>query len=261
MNYLDKILLHKRSELAARKAAVPLPRVCAEAESSPNPLDFCAAVKRPPGLQPRLIAEVKCASPSRGLLTPNFDPIHLAEIYRTNGAAAISVLTDEHFFRGSLDHLRRIAALERRIPVLRKDFILEEYQLYEARAAGASAVLLIVAAMERARLRLLRELSKELGLAALIEVHSQAEVETALEAGARLIGINHRNLDTFEIDLKTSFKLRPQIPNEVTVVAESGIHTRADVDFLATVGVDAILVGEALVTALDIAATTRELAG
>ncbi len=261
MSRLDAILAHKRVELVERMAAVPLRQVRGAAENGPAPLDFCAALRRPPEASPRLIAEVKCASPSRGVLVEDFDPLGLAEVYRANGAAAVSVLTDEHFFRGSLEYLREIAALEPRLPVLRKDFILEEYQLYEARAAGASAVLLIVAALKSDRLRALHALCGELGLAALVEVHAFVEVEAALAAGARLVGINNRDLSTFNVSLETTLRLRSAIPEGVVVVAESGIHRRADVDYLAEAGVDAILVGEALVTAADVAAKVQELSG
>ncbi len=261
MSRLDEILIHKRVELAERMAAVPLEQVRAAAEAGLTPLDFCAALRRPAGARPRLIAEVKCASPSRGLLVADFDPLGLAATYCANGAAAISVLTDERFFRGSLEHLRQVAALLPRLPVLRKDFILEEYQLYEARAAGASAVLLIVAALAPARLRVLQAACDRLGLAALVEVHAEDEVEAALASGARLVGINNRDLGTFQVKLETSLCLRPLIPAGVMVVAESGIHKRADVDCLAAAGVDAVLVGEALVTAGDVAAKVRELAG
>jgi indole-3-glycerol phosphate synthase len=260
MSHLDEILAHKRGELAARMRETPLAEVQAEAALAAPPPDFLAAVRRPPGESPRLIAEIKCASPSKGLLVQDFDPLRLARAYCENGAAAISVLTDEHFFHGHLEHLRQVAALEPRMPVLRKDFILEEYQLYEARAAGASAVLLIAAALPPERLRTLRELAEALGMAALVEAHDRPELEAALEAGARLVGINNRDLHTFNTTLETTLRLRPLVPPGVVVVAESGIHDRADVECLAQAGVDALLVGEALVTAADTAAKVRELA-
>jgi indole-3-glycerol phosphate synthase len=261
MSHLDEILAHKRGELAARMRETTLAEVQAEAARAALPPDFLAAVHRPPGAFPRLIAEIKCASPSKGVLVKDFNPLRLARAYRENGATAISVLTDEHFFHGHLEHLRLVAALEPRLPVLRKDFILEEYPLYEARAAGAAAVLLIAAALPPARLRALRELAEELGLTALVEAHDQPELEAALEAGARLVGINNRDLHTFTTRLETTLRLRPLVPPGVVVVAESGIHNRADVDYLAQAGVDALLVGEALVTAPDTAAKVRELAG
>lgn len=261
MSLLDEIFAHKRAELVERLASAPLAAVRAAAESAPPAPDFVAAVRRPAGAPPRLIAEIKRASPSKGLLAGDFDPQRLARIYRENGAAAISVLTDGRYFRGSLEHLRQVAALQPRLPVLRKDFILDEYQVYEARAAGAGAVLLIAAQLPTGRLRELRSLAEALGMAALVEAHSASEVEAALQSGAGLVGINNRDLHTFTVDLETTLRLRPLIPAGVVVVAESGIRSRADVTRLADAGVDALLVGEALVTAPDTAARVRELAG
>jgi indole-3-glycerol phosphate synthase len=261
MSRLDEILTHKRAELAVRMQEKPLAAIRAAAEASPLPQDALAALHRKEGQRPSLIAEVKGASPSRGVLVQDFNPLQLACVYRDNGAAAISVLTDEHFFHGSLAYLEQIAALQPRIPALRKDFILEEYQLYEARAAGASAALLIVAALSPQRLNSLRALCESLGMAALIETHKAEEVQIALDAGAKLLGINNRDLGTFQVNLETTLRLRPLVPQGIVLVAESGIHTRADVDHLADAGLDAILVGEALVTAADVAAKVCELAG
>jgi indole-3-glycerol phosphate synthase len=262
MSRLDEILAHKRAELAARKESISLSAMRAAAENAPSPLDFKAAIRRPPHARPRLIAEIKRASPSRGLLArADFDPLRLAQAYRDNGASAFSVLTDERFFGGSLEHLRQVAALQPRLPALRKDFILEEVQIYEARSAGASAILLIVACLERSQLRDFSDLAESLGMTALVEVHNLAELEVALLAGAQVVGINNRDLRTFEVHLETTLRLRPQIPPEAVVVAESGIHTRADADRLAEAGVDALLVGEALVVARDTAAKVRELVG
>ncbi|MBI9049216.1 MAG: indole-3-glycerol phosphate synthase TrpC [Anaerolineaceae bacterium] len=261
MSRLTEILDHKKIELAERMRIIPLAEVRIAAENSVHPLDFQAALKCQTGQCPRLIAEVKCASPSRGVLVKDFDHLKLAEVYRANGAAAISVLTDEKFFCGKLQYLKDIAALRPRIPVLRKDFILDEYQLYEARAAGASAVLLIVAALDPVQVRDLRESCEALGMHALIEAHAVDEVQIALDAGAKVLGINNRDLVTFNVNLETSLQLRGMIPKGVVVVAESGIFTKADVDKLALADVDAILVGEALVTAADTAQKVRELAG
>jgi indole-3-glycerol phosphate synthase len=260
MTILDEIFTHTQEEVAARQGAVPLPAVRACAEGAIPPLDFVAALR---GARPRpaLIAEVKRASPSRGLLAPDFDPLRLARIYAENGAAAISVLTDERYFGGSLDDLRQIAGCRPRPPLLRKDFIGEPYQVYEARAAGADALLLIVALLSPAQLGSLQLLAEELGMAALVEVHNRVELEIALHCRARLIGINNRDLGDFSVDLGTTLRLRPYIPAGVCVVAESGIHAPADVARLAAAGVDAILVGEALVTAPDVAIAVRSLAG
>ena len=207
---------------------------------------------------PRLIAEVKYRSPSKGILCPDFDHLGLARTYAKNGAAAISILTDEKYFGGSLDYLRKIAALTLGIPLLRKDFIFDHYQLLEARAAGASAVLLIVAMLKPEQLRDLLTAARELGLEALVETHTSDEVEEALEVGARVIGVNNRDLHTFNVSLETSLQLRPQIPSDVVMVAESGIHTTDDIARLAAAGVDAMLIGEGLVTALDVGAKVRE---
>lgn len=262
MSRLEAILAHKRAELAARRESTSLAAMRAAAEKAPPPLDFKAAIRRPLHARPRLIAEIKRASPSRGLLAgADFDPLRLAQAYRDNGASAFSVLTDEHFFGGSLEHLRLVAALQPPLPVLRKDFILEEGQIYEARMAGASAILLIVACLECSQLRDFSSLAGALGMTALVEVHNLPELEVALQAGAQVIGINNRDLRTFEVHLETTLRLRPHIPPGVVVVAESGIHTRTDADMLAEAGVDALLVGEALVVAQDTAAKVRELVG
>ena len=251
MTILDEIFAHKRQETAQQKALLPFASLRRLAEAAGRPLDFVAGLHLAKTVygSPALIAEVKKASPSRGLLLADFDPRRLADVYRRNGAAAISVLTDEKYFQGSLDCLCQIAALEPRLPLLRKDFICDPYQIYEARAAGADAVLLIVAELEPSQLSELSALAKELGMAALVEVHCESELQEALDCGARLVGINNRDLRTFTVDLQTTLRLRKNVPPEVCLVAESGIHTSQDVRRLAEAGVDAILVGEALVTA------------
>lgn len=207
-----------------------------------------------------LIAEIKRASPSRGWLRPDLDPAALAQAYAQSGAAAISVLTEPAFFRGSLADLASVrGAVE--LPVLCKDFILDPYQVYEARAWGADAILLIVAALGLPELKALLELARGLGMSALVEVHQAEEVERALAAGASLIGINNRNLVDFGVDLNTSLRLRPLIPPDIPVVSESGIRTAQDVQHLKAAGVNAILVGEALVTSPDPGAKIKELLG
>jgi indole-3-glycerol phosphate synthase len=254
---LDEILHWKRGEIERCRAAVPLEAVQAESERAPAPRDFEAALRRA-GIS--LIAEVKRASPSKGLLRPDLDPGALAREYETGGAAAISVLTDEHFFQGGLDHL---CAVRQRVnlPVLRKDFILDPYQVYQARAAGADAILLIAAALSDDALHSLHRLAAELGLAALVEVRSAAEVVRALKVGPRIVGVNNRDLHTFELDLETTARLRPLVPAEVILVSESGVHSRADVARLESIGADAILIGEALVRAQNVGAKIRELMG
>jgi indole-3-glycerol phosphate synthase len=211
-----------------------------------------------------LIAELKRASPSKGLLAPHLDLFQVADIYAQNGAAAISVLTDEKFFMGKLETLRELRFTRRsQLPLLRKDFILDEVQLYESRANGADAVLLIAAALpDDQHFADLHALALALGLTPLVEVHDEAETERALKLNdVRLIGINNRNLTTFDVTLETTERLSPMIPAETRLVAESGIFTAQDVERLAQANVDAILVGEALVTSEDIGAKVRELSG
>jgi len=267
MNKLDEIFAHKREEVARQKAAVPLAEIRTQAAAAPPPRDIVAALRGAPS-RPALIAEIKRGSPSRGLLAPDFDPLRLARIYAENGATAISVLTDERYFGGSLDHLRAVAGLGLNLPLLRKDFLCDPYQVYQARAAGADAVLLIVAALAPIMLTGLHGLACSLGMAALVEVHSIAELDAALAIEPALVGINNRDLHDFTISLETTARLALRVPADVCVVAESGIHTPEDVARLREIprpggqrGVNAILVGEALVTAPDVGAKVRALVG
>ncbi|MFB3052753.1 MAG: indole-3-glycerol phosphate synthase TrpC [Dehalococcoidia bacterium] len=254
---LDRIVADKREELAAAQRYVPFADLKARLPQAPPPRPFAEALRDD---SIRLIAEVKKASPSRGLLREQFDPLALARAYAEGGAAAVSVLTDERHFQGSLDHLTSIRdALPQGPPLLRKDFLFDHYQLYEARVHGADAVLLIAAILNPALLAQLIGLVKALDMDALVEVHDELELERALMASADLIGVNNRDLRTFEVDLATTERLRPLIPAEVTVVAESGILTRADIQRLQALDVHAVLIGEALVTAPDPAAKIREL--
>ncbi|OLB01576.1 MAG: hypothetical protein AUH09_01080 [Candidatus Rokubacteria bacterium 13_2_20CM_70_12] len=257
MSILEDIVRDKRVEVARRKAETPraaLERRCAGLAA---PRDFEAAL-RPLRGAVRLIAEVKKASPSRGVLAPDLDPQALARTYAAGGAHAISVLTDEKYFQGSLDLLGRIrGAVE--VPLLRKDFTIDEYQLWEARAAGADAVLLIIAILEPPHLRDLGAAAKGLGLAALVECHTAAEVDAALAADARIIGINNRDLRTFETRIETTLELLPRIPPGPIVVSESGFVDGAQVRRVVAAGAHAILVGEGLVTACDVRARIREL--
>ncbi len=267
MSILAEIIEHKKTELAALDS-----RVLREAaEASPAPRNFLSALLPllpgdGPGVRSEvsLIAELKRASPSKGILAPHLDLFDVAEIYARNGASAISVLTDEKFFLGKLESLYDLRFTRKsELPLLRKDFIIDEAQLYESRANGADAVLLIAAALpDDQHFADLHALALELGLAPLVEVHNEAEVERALKLDdIRLIGINNRDLTTFEVSLKTTERLRPLIPADIAVVAESGIFTAQDVQRLAKADVDAILVGEALVTSEDIGAKVRELSG
>lgn len=257
---LDEIMAHKRQELEERRRAVPLVELRARGTDQPLPLDFAAAL-REEGV--RLIAEVKRASPSKGVLCEDFDLERLAVTYAVNGAAAISVLTDAKFFQGELQHLSRAKSAIRNsqieIPFLRKDFIFDPYQVYEARAYGADAVLLIVAALSLGELDVLYRLIRELRMDALVEVHNEAELRKAMMISPRIIGVNNRDLRTLQVDLETTARLCSLVPEHVILVSESGIHTAEDVRRLADMGADAVLVGEALVTASDTAAKAREL--
>jgi indole-3-glycerol phosphate synthase len=254
---LDDIMADVRLELEKRKQKVPLEEIRRSALKQRAALDFASALR---GDGVRLIAEVKKASPSRGLIRADFRPVEIARIYATGGAAAISVLTEPNFFRGNLDYLRDIKnALGNKVPLLRKDFINDPYQVYEARAYSADAILLIAAMLDRDELEKLLSLSHELGMKCLVEVHNEAELEIALESGAKIIGINNRDLYTFKVDIDTTRRLKPLIPDDRTVVSESGIRDRADIEKLEKWGINAVLIGEALMAADDIAARMREL--
>lgn len=267
MSILAEIMVHKKIEIAALDAR-SLRRA---AQGSPAPRDFLGALSPLPSGERqrrrtgvRLIAELKRASPSKGILARHLNLFQVAEIYAQNGASAISVLTDEKFFLGKLETLRELRFARRLgLPLLRKDFIIDEVQIYESRANGADAILLIAAALtDDQRFADLHALALELGLTPLAEVHDEAETERVLRLkDVRLIGINNRNLATFEVSLETTERIRPMIPESITVIAESGIFTANDVERLAKAKVDAILVGEALVTAPDIAVKVRELSG
>ena len=256
---LDEIVAAKKTELASQKKAAPLESLLEQISDQPAPIDFVGALR---GDSIRLIAEVKKASPSRGLLCPDFDPVRLADTYTSHGAAAISVLTDPRF-QGELVHLSRIkkSGASRQAPVLRKDFIFDPYQVHEARAAGADALLLIVAILTPAQLSELLALSQRLAMRCLVEVHDESELDLALGAGAEVIGINNRDLRTFQTDLSITMNLAPRIPTGRILVSESGINSQDHLGQLAAVGVNAVLVGEALVTAADVAAKVRELSG
>ena len=228
------------------------------ARDAPEPRDFQGALELPKTVS--LIAEVKRRSPGAGAIRPDLDPVSLAARYREAGASALSVLTDWEYFGGSLDDLAAVRAGVG-LPVLRKDFLLVEDQVWEARAAGADAILLIVRILEDAPLRELRLLAEELGMAALVEVHDADELERALRSGVRILGINNRNLRTFETRLETTLGLLESVPKSVTLVSESGIRRSADVSRLGDAGVDAVLVGEALLRAPDPKVKAKELAG
>ena len=256
---LDEIVAAKRGELADARRAAPLADLARAAARLARPLNLSGALL---GGGVRLIAEVKKASPSRGLLSPDFDPERLAATYVANGAAAVSCLTDPRF-QGELAHLAAIkeSGASGRAPVLRKDFIFDPYQVYEARAAGADGILLIVAILEPPLLTELLAAAQSLWMQCLVEVHDERELETALSAGSEIIGINNRDLHTFATDLAVTGRLAPLVPRGRVIVSESGIFTRDDLRRLQRLRVNAALVGEALVTAPDTAAKVRELAG
>jgi indole-3-glycerol phosphate synthase len=264
MSILETILSRTRSDLADRRMRVPLAEIQARCRDRAPARDFRRALRREAGQGTRrrgalrVIAEIKQASPSRGVIRPGFDPVALARAYGAAGAQAISVLTDAPFFQGSLDHLAAVRdAVE--VPLLRKDFHVDSYQLWEARAVGADAVLLIVAALPAGQLQDLLGLSRELGLAALAEVHTRAELEVAMASGADLIGINNRDLQRFVVSLETTFALLPLVPDAAVLVSESGITEPAQVARLTAAGADAILVGEGLLRHPDVGAALRRL--
>ena len=252
---LDEIMAFHRENLPKIKREVPLENVRALAQTAVPPLDFYAALKVP-GVS--LIAECKKASPSKGLMVPNYDPVKLATTYVKAGARAISVLTDGRHFQGSLSDLRDVKeAIGSKAPVLRKDFVFDPYQIYEARAAGADAILLIAAVLSDADVKSLMALTHKLGMNALVEVHTEEELERMLAIGPRIIGVNNRNLQTFEVDFANTARLRQMIPDDVVVVGESGLKTAVDVREMLKIGVDAILVGETLVKSKDTYQTAK----
>jgi indole-3-glycerol phosphate synthase len=244
---LDKILDHKVEEIEERKKNVSQERFEEAVKLVTPPRDLLGALRHDANIV-ALIAEVKHASPSKGVLIEPFEPVTLGRTYAKYGAAAISVLTDEVFFRGSLEDMTNVRnAVD--VPVLRKDFIIDPYQVYEGRAAGADAILLIVAALEDGQLAELNGLIQKLGMVALVEVHNELELERALRLNPSLVGINNRNLKTFQVDIRITGRLAKQVPKGVTLVAESGIRDSPDVRQMGAAGAHAVLVGEALVQA------------
>ncbi|HTV61613.1 MAG TPA: indole-3-glycerol phosphate synthase TrpC [Verrucomicrobiae bacterium] len=268
MNVLDKIVEEKKREVAGLPA-----RTIAAGELRDAMLehgerrDFISALKKPPHGDVALIAEVKKASPSAGIICQDFDPVKIAKEYEAAGASCLSVLTDEKFFQGSLEYLRQIRATVS-LPLLRKDFIIDERQILEGIEWGADAILLIVAILTDKHLKKLHSLAVEAGLAALVEVHDEAELERALKIGAELIGVNNRDLKTFKVDLSTTARVAAKMreggrnaAKTALLVAESGIHTRADVEDLKRSGASAILVGESLLRRGSIRSKIREIIG
>jgi indole-3-glycerol phosphate synthase len=258
MSILDKIITSKRVEIAAAKTARPEAAARAAADSADPPRDFFQALAAPGPI--KLIAEVKKASPSAGVIRADFHPVEIAKIYEMHRATCLSVLTDEPFFQGKLEYLRDIRATVT-LPVLRKDFILDKYQVHEARAAGADAVLLIAECLDDCNLRALHNEIVALGMTPLVELYEPVNLSRVLDAGATLIGINNRDLRSFKTDLDHTLRMREKIPDHCVLVAESGIRTRADVERLQSAGVNAILVGETLMANPDIGAAVDALLG
>ena len=263
MTIFDEILAHKRGEVAAAREAVGEDDLAQQAaEASGATRGFRSALAS--GSRPRIVAELKRRSPSKGEIRPGFDPVDCAHAYAEGGAAALSVLTDEHYFGGHLDYLEKVRRAVS-LPLLRKDFVIDRYQLYEARLRGADAVLLIVAAFPGAAgadsLASLRSAALGLGLDVLVEVHDEAELEVALGIGADLLGVNNRDLRTFDVDLGTTERLAARAPEGVVLVAESGISTTQDIERLEAAGAHACLVGESLMRESDLALALRRLRG
>lgn len=255
---LDKIVATKRTEIARAQAGLPIEELKARLKDAPPVRDFFAPLAS--GGSIKLIAEVKKASPSKGVIRADFDPVAIARIYEQHGASCLSVLTDETYFQGSLEYLRQVRQAVS-IPVLRKDFILDRYQLVEARVAGADAILLIAECLDDCNLRKLHNEALELGLTPLVEFYEPANLDRVLAAGAQLIGVNNRDLKSFEVDLGHTIRLRERVPLDSVFVGESGIYTRADVLRLQEAGVEAMLVGESLMRETDIGAAVDRLLG
>ena len=255
---LDEIVAAKRREVDRLKVETPQLALERRIDGRASPLNLAGVLW---GDSVRVIAEIKKASPAKGLLRADFDPVSLATAYADNGAAAISVLTNVAHFQGSIDHLEAIQGTVnlRGVPVLRKEFIFDPYQVYESRAHGADAILLIVAILTPEKLRGLIEVARQFWMQCLVEVHDEEELKAALDAGAEIIGINNRDLRTFKTDLKATQTLAPLVPDDKIIVSESGISTRQDVERVGSAGAHAVLVGEALVTSEDPGAALREL--
>ncbi|GAB4475316.1 MAG: indole-3-glycerol phosphate synthase TrpC [Anaerolineales bacterium] len=256
-NILEQIFTEKRQEVANRKHKIDLQTMRRQAEEQQRPLDFYKALKQ---AKPALIAEIKRASPSKGDFAVHLSASELAQCYLRGGAAAISVLTDEHYFRGSFADLRSIAELPQRVPILQKDFLCDCYQVYEARANGADAILLIASFLEVGLLQELHDCATQLGMSVLVEVHTADELEKALRLrGLKILGVNNRNLRDFRVDLQTCLELRPRVPPDILFVAESGIKSADDVRRLMEQEITAFLVGETLVRSKEPTQKIKEL--
>lgn len=255
---LDKIVATKRAEVAASKGSLPEANLRRALDAAPPARDFLGALAASGPI--KLIAEVKKASPSRGVIRADFQPLEIARTYEEHGATCLSVLTDVSYFQGSLEYLREIRRAVR-LPVLRKDFLVDPYQLLEARAAGADAVLLIAECLDDRQLRDLHAAARDLGMTPLVEFHDPQQLPRILDLGATLIGVNNRDLRTFRVDLEHTLRMRERIPRECVVVGESGVRSREDLLRLERAGVQAALVGELLMAQPDIGLAVRQLLG
>ncbi len=255
--YLDDIITYKKTELEERKRKLPYSALKMQIQSAKEPKDFKAALMKE---GTRIIAEVKKASPSKGIIREDFDHIAIAESYEKGGAAAISILTDSHFFKGDIEYLSQIRQVVD-IPLLRKDFIIDEYQVVEAKVYGADAILLIATVLPLEELKYLYELSRSLGMQVLVEVHDKKDLKKALKAGAEIIGINNRDLKKFKTDINISVELAKLIPDDKIIVSESGINSKEDISFLKEGGANAFLIGEAFMREIDPGKKLREMIG
>ena len=260
MTFLDNILLSTRETIQTSKRKRPVGDLKYKIRDVGQPRNFTNAICRSKHGALRLVAEIKKASPSQGVLRQPFKPIEIAKVYEEGGAAALSILTEGQFFLGSLEHVSQIHSAVR-LPLLRKDFLIDEYQIYEARAAEADAVLLIVKLLDDYQLKDYLDISDGLDMSCLVEVHTEEEVERALKSSARLIGINNRDLRTFKTDLETTFTLAKRILHDRIVVSESGISDRQDINRLAEANLDAVLIGETFMKSPDIRDKIQELFG
>lgn len=256
MTFLEDIVNNKKLEVETQKRLLPMDDIKAQLVDSLPTRDFLRAISVAGKIS--LIAEIKRASPSKGVIRAELNPAEIAKIYESSGARAISVITDEKFFQGHLSFLKTVRA-NSTLPILRKDFIIDEYQIYQSRLAGADAILLITAILSQSQLTDFLAIAEGIGLRCLVEVHSEDELMRVIETPARIIGINNRNLHTFEVDIQTTVKLLPLIPKDRIIVSESGISSRYDVQLLKDCGVQAVLVGESLMSSNDIALKVKQL--
>jgi indole-3-glycerol phosphate synthase len=253
---LDKIIAHKKIEIKEQKSLIPLDEIKRRLSDVDDVRGFKKAISRSGKVN--LIAEIKKASPSKGIIREDFDPSAIAEIYEQNGASAISVLTDR-FFQGDLSFLKAVRSVTSKIPILRKDFIIDEYQVYQSRLSGADAILLIASVLDLQNLNLLLLMAKSIDLDCLVEVHNEEELSKVLASNAEIIGINNRDLRTFNVDLQTTANLVRLIPDDKIIVSESGISSAEDAKFLSKCGINAMLVGESLMASKDIAQKIKQL--